>query len=149
MTRAPPPAFPRNPRGRLGFPGPTQGEGCMRSPIRDAMAAAGSLGTGEGRAVRQGALQLARGLRTSLVKGLFLGCLSCMPPIHEVTQGPRLLPWHSCSMGRKRRDGENTRATSPPWPRRDLHHFHSYPTATWSIPLQRMLGNSEALTDTD
>ena len=24
---APPPAFPRNPRGRLGFPGPTQGEG--------------------------------------------------------------------------------------------------------------------------
>ena len=23
----PPPAFPRNPRGRLGFPGPTQGEG--------------------------------------------------------------------------------------------------------------------------
>ena len=22
-----PPAFPRNPRGRLGFPGPTQGEG--------------------------------------------------------------------------------------------------------------------------
>ena len=26
-TRAPPPAFPRNPRGRLGFPGPTQGEG--------------------------------------------------------------------------------------------------------------------------
>ena len=27
MTRAPPPAFPRNPRGRLGFPGPTQGEG--------------------------------------------------------------------------------------------------------------------------
>ena len=25
--RAPPPAFPRNPRGRLGFPGPTQGEG--------------------------------------------------------------------------------------------------------------------------
>ena len=28
VTRAPPPAFPRNPRGRLGFPGPTQGEGC-------------------------------------------------------------------------------------------------------------------------
>ena len=27
VTRAPPPAFPRNPRGRLGFPGPTQGEG--------------------------------------------------------------------------------------------------------------------------
>ena len=25
--RAQPPAFPRNPRGRLGFPGPTQGEG--------------------------------------------------------------------------------------------------------------------------
>ena len=25
-ARAPPPAFPRNPRGRLGFPGPTQGE---------------------------------------------------------------------------------------------------------------------------
>ena len=24
-SRAPPPAFPRNPRGRLGFPGPTQG----------------------------------------------------------------------------------------------------------------------------
>ena len=27
VTRAQPPAFPRNPRGRLGFPGPTQGEG--------------------------------------------------------------------------------------------------------------------------
>ena len=27
VTRAPPPGFPRNPRGRLGFPGPTQGEG--------------------------------------------------------------------------------------------------------------------------
>ena len=27
VTRAPPPAFPRNPRGRLGFPGPTQGDG--------------------------------------------------------------------------------------------------------------------------
>ena len=26
-TRAQPPAFPRNPRGRLGFPGPTQGLG--------------------------------------------------------------------------------------------------------------------------
>ena len=26
-ARAQPPAFPRNPRGRLGFPGPTQGEG--------------------------------------------------------------------------------------------------------------------------
>ena len=25
--RVPPPAFPHNPRGRLGFPGPTQGEG--------------------------------------------------------------------------------------------------------------------------
>ena len=29
VTPAPPPAFPRNPRGRLGFPGPTQGEGCL------------------------------------------------------------------------------------------------------------------------
>ena len=29
-ARAPPPAFPRNPRGRLGFPGPTQGE-----PVRN------------------------------------------------------------------------------------------------------------------
>ena len=27
VTRAPPPAYPRNPSGRLGFPGPTQGEG--------------------------------------------------------------------------------------------------------------------------
>ena len=27
LHEAPPPAFPRNPRGRLGFPGPTQGEG--------------------------------------------------------------------------------------------------------------------------
>ena len=27
VTRAQPPAFPRNPRGRLGFPGPIQGEG--------------------------------------------------------------------------------------------------------------------------
>ena len=27
VTRAQPPAGPRNPRGRLGFPGPTQGEG--------------------------------------------------------------------------------------------------------------------------
>ena len=26
-TQVQPPAFPRNPRGRLGFPGPTQGEG--------------------------------------------------------------------------------------------------------------------------
>ena len=26
-TRGQPPAFPRNPRGRWGFPGPTQGEG--------------------------------------------------------------------------------------------------------------------------
>ena len=26
VTRAKPPAFPRNPRGRLGFPGPTQGD---------------------------------------------------------------------------------------------------------------------------
>ena len=29
-TRAPPPAFPRTPRGRLGFPGPTQGPRCKR-----------------------------------------------------------------------------------------------------------------------
>ena len=29
-----PPAFPRNPRGRLGFPGPTQGEGPSHSKMR-------------------------------------------------------------------------------------------------------------------
>ena len=31
VTRAEPPAFPRNSRGRLGFPGPTQ-RGRLRSP---------------------------------------------------------------------------------------------------------------------
>ena len=30
VTRAPPPAFPRNPRGRLGFPGPTQGQSILK-----------------------------------------------------------------------------------------------------------------------